>query len=143
MDLYTNYLTVVLYTDLLFQLPLTLHQVASVKTANGMWLAAKDHYKINEGEGKEIYGSVVKLVHDTALSRLRRGFEPLRSHHPAERNLGIVRDEQDTDRNNLYKNNGLYAQIAQLVERPLHTRLVAGSNPALGTSSVGYDIYAE
>ena len=38
---------VVLYTDLTFQLPPTL--------TRGMWLAAKDHLKINEGEVKGIF----------------------------------------------------------------------------------------
>ena len=52
---------------------------------------------------------------------------------PPRASLGIVRNKQDTDRNNLYKNNGLYAQIAQLAEHPLHTRTVSGSNPLLGT----------
>ena len=47
---------------------------------------------------------------------------------------GNVRGIQDTDRNNLYKNNGPYAQIAQLVEHSLHTRQVTGSSPVLGTT---------
>ena len=53
----------VLYTDLLFQLPPTLTIKGSQFRAIGYEVcgyAAKDHYKINEGEGKEIYGSIVK-----------------------------------------------------------------------------------
>ena len=47
--------------------------------------------------------------------------------------FGIVRDKQDTDRNNLYKNNGLYTKIAQLVELRTHIPTVTGSIPVLGT----------
>ena len=99
---------VVLYTDLLFQLPLTLHQVASVKTANGMWLAAKDHSKINEGEGKE-----------NNMAPSTSGL----SHCPFTAESG-VRIPLELP----------YAQIAQLAEHPLHTRQVVGSNPTLGTT---------
>ena len=43
----------VLYTDLLFQLPL-MNQTRSNTDGFSMWLAAKDLLKINEGEVKEI-----------------------------------------------------------------------------------------
>ena len=43
----------VLYTDLLFQLP-PITQTRSNTDGVSMWLAAKDHSNINEGEGKEI-----------------------------------------------------------------------------------------
>lgn len=36
-----------------------------------------------------------------------------------------------------------YAKIAQLAEHRTHIPNVTGSIPVLGTSSVGYDIYAE
>ena len=58
----------VLYTDLLFQLPLTL-TISSATQVRGSdsigyevcGYAAKDHLKINEGEGKEIkYASVTE-----------------------------------------------------------------------------------
>ena len=44
---------VVLYTDLLFQLP-PMRQTRSNTDGFSMWLAAKDHLKINEGEVKEV-----------------------------------------------------------------------------------------
>ena len=51
--------TKVLYTDLLFKLPLISHQVTSVNMADSMWLAAKDLVKINEGEVKERANAIV------------------------------------------------------------------------------------
>ena len=52
---------VVLYTDLLFQLPPMRSEQSVIGIQRSMWLAAKDHSKINEGEAKEIsYGSIVK-----------------------------------------------------------------------------------
>ena len=42
----------VLHTDLLFQLPLISHQVASVKMVDSMWLAAIDFVKIKEWRSK-------------------------------------------------------------------------------------------
>ena len=74
-----------------------------------MWHAAKDHLKINEGEGKEIwYGSIVKRSKTPAFHVGDTGSNP----------VGAT----------------IYAQIAQLAEHPLHTRQVVGSNPTLGTT---------
>ena len=63
----------VLYTDLLFQLPPTL--TISSRPSSwlgqywiwGMWHAAKDHLKINEGEGKEKYGTIDKRLKSQAF----------------------------------------------------------------------------
>ena len=52
----------VLYTDLLFQLPPTLTIGSHYADSIGYEVcgyAAKDHSKINEGEGKEEYGLIV------------------------------------------------------------------------------------
>ena len=58
---------VVLYTDLLFQLPLTL-TISSATQVRGSdsigyevcGFAAKDHSNLNEGEGKEKYATLVE-----------------------------------------------------------------------------------
>ena len=68
---------VVLYTDLLFQLPptLTISSAAQVRGSDSIGYevcgyAAKDHSKINEGEGKEIWQVRINGQY-RALSRLK------------------------------------------------------------------------
>ena len=59
----------VLYTDLLFQLPLTLTigSATQVRSSDSIGYevcghAAKDHFNQNDGEGKEEYATLVELV---------------------------------------------------------------------------------
>ena len=42
-----------------------------------MWLAAKDHSKINEGEVKEKYGRLVQSVKTVALQATATGSSPV------------------------------------------------------------------
>ena len=68
---------VVLYTDLLFQLPPMRSEQSAIGIQRSMWLAAKDHLKINEGEGKEIcHLSGIGLTHPP-FTRKIRGSIPL------------------------------------------------------------------
>ena len=80
---YKPMVIVVLYTDLLFQLPPTL--TISSRPSSwlgqywiwGMWHAAKDHSNLNEGEGKEIcHLSGIGLTHPP-FTRKIRGSIPL------------------------------------------------------------------
>ena len=75
--------TEVLYTDLLFQLPLISHQVASVKMIDSMWLAAKDLSKLNEGEEKERVHTIVGCLfrQPQLISSLRDLLSEVKLHH--------------------------------------------------------------
>ena len=48
------------------------------------------------------------MVEPAAVNRVVEGSSPPPPAKVAKLIIRIVRDEQDTDRNNLYKNNGLY-----------------------------------
>ena len=61
---------VVLYTDLLFQLPPMRSEQSVIGIQRSMWLAAKDHSKINEGEAKEKHMAGSYKGQYIALSRL-------------------------------------------------------------------------
>lgn len=54
------------------------------------------------------YTSLAQSVEQLAVNQWVVGSSPTRGAKVAELIIRIIRDEQDTDRNNLYKNNGLY-----------------------------------